>query len=66
MDKEKEISAGMKKSLRDYWLQYYRQKKFIVPEELEKDSGKTLEEMGLSQSDFKIKEVCSTPFSYIN
>ena len=53
---DSDTSEGMKKSLRDYWLQYYRQKKFILPEELEKDSGKTLEEMGLSQSDFKIKD----------
>ena len=40
---DSDTSEGMKKSLRDYWLQYYRQKKFILPEELEKDSGKTLE-----------------------
>ena len=45
MGKDKELSESMKKSLRDYWLQYNRQKNFILPEELEKDSGKTLEQM---------------------
>jgi hypothetical protein len=50
------MSADQHRAIRDYWLQFHRQKKFTLPEELEQASGKSLEEMGLTKRDFKIKD----------
>ena len=55
-DDTENMSEDQRRAIRDYWLQFHRQKKFTLPEELEQASGKSLEEMGLSKRDFKIKD----------
>ena len=50
------MSEDQRRAIKDYWLQFHRQKKFTLPEELEQASGKSLEEMGLTKRDFKIKD----------
>jgi hypothetical protein len=55
-DDPENMSEDQRRALRDYWLQFYSRKKFTVPKELEQVSGKSLEEMGLSKRDFKIKD----------
>ncbi len=56
MAKNDPISKRLNDSLRDYWLQFYRKKKFHLPEELEEATGKSLKEMGLSRTDFVMDE----------
>ena len=65
-DKESEIPESMKNALRDYWLQYYRQKKFEVPEELEQASGKTLDEGISFKVRFSFLNKCFNPFNSIS
>ena len=55
-DDTENMSADQRRAIRDYWLQFHRQKKFTLPEELEQASGKSLEEMGLTKRDFKMKD----------
>ena len=55
-DNIENMSEDRRRALRDYWLQFHRQKKFTLAEELEQASGKSLEAMGLTKSDFKIKD----------